>query len=371
MRRFLSLTAVLLCAAPLVAAPKGDVVAMARSEQKSGVRAYWTAERMAAAKPRDLAPAISEQAVADMAAEIEASFEEESASAPGAAPEGRRPSLARQLFDPASVESFEQEDAVEGNNVGGQNAHFTSSRLVPLTADTTYPYSTVGKLFFTEPGEGDFICSGSVIRHRLILTAGHCVHRGSGGSGGFFTNFLFVPAYRDGAAPFGTWAWDYVVTTTTWATGNGNFPNAQDFAIIQVKDHNGLRIGKSYTGYLGYITGKLATNHATMLGYPANLDSGVKMHQVTAGSKGSFGNNSVIYGSDARGGSSGGPWIQNFGAAATGQTAGTNKLINAVIGVTSFGPVSTTLLFQGSSIPDSRFVSLLNTACAHRAGNCS
>jgi len=42
-----------------------------------------------------------------------------------------------------------------------------------------------------------------------------------------------------------------------------------------------------------------------------------------------------------------------------------------VIGVTSYGPVATTPLFLGSSIPDTRFTSLLNAACAHRVGNCS
>ncbi len=373
MRRSIWFAAVVLCAAPSFAAPQGNVVTLERGADKNSSAAYWTPERLAAAKPYVLAPTIAADGV-DAAAVDEASATEEGVSVPGAPP-SRRPgkNLRQQILDPAAVEAFADaaEDAVEGENVGGQAAHFTSSRLIPLSADQTYPYTTVGKLFFTKQGVGDFICSASVIRQRLILTAGHCVHKGSGGTGGFFTNFLFVPAYRDGVAPFGTWDWAYVVTTSTWSTGNAVFPNAQDFAIIEPEDFNGFRIGASFTGYLGYVTGKLNPNHATLLGYPKNLDGGLKMHQVTAGSKGSFGNNSVIYGADMTGGASGGPWVQNFGAAATGQTLGTNKTLNQVIGVTSFGPVNTSLLFLGSSIPDSRFVSLINTACAHRAGNCS
>jgi V8-like Glu-specific endopeptidase len=376
MRRSLLLVAAVLCAVPSFAAPQGgNVLGHAVTEGQS-TAAYWTSERLASAKPFDLAPMISADAAEVTAdAAVDESLAGEVISSPGAPPSRRGvPSLRRQIVDPSALASFMNEtgEAIEGENVGTQAAHFTSSRLIPLSADTTYPYATVGRLFFSD-GPTNYVCSASVLRQRIILTAGHCVHKGSGGQSGFFSNFLFVPAYRDGAAPFGTWAAVYIYVTNTWATGNAVFPNSQDFATIEVDDKNGLKIGKSYTGFLGYIINKLHPNHATLVGYPVNLDNGTKMHQVTAGSKGPYGNNtnSVIYGADMRGGASGGPWIQNFGAVATGQTAGTNKLLNAVIGVTSYGPVATTSLFLGSSIPDNRFVQLINAACARRAGNCS
>jgi len=62
--------------------------------------------------------------------------------------------------------------------------------------------------------------------------------------------------------------------------------------------------------------------------------------------------------------------VQNFGVVASGQTGGSNTGSNRVIGITSYGFVSTTPLVQGSSVPDSRFTSILGTICGHRAGNC-
>ncbi len=64
-----------------------------------------------------------------------------------------------------------------------------------------YP-SAHGKVFFTDNGV-NYVCSGSAItgtNESVVWTAGHCVYEGPGG---FFTNFMFVPAYRDGAAPYG------------------------------------------------------------------------------------------------------------------------------------------------------------------------
>jgi V8-like Glu-specific endopeptidase len=257
-------------------------------------------------------------------------------------------------------------------NAGTFNAHFTSSRLIPLTADTSYPYRTVGKLFFTIPGQGDFVCSASVIKPRLILTAGHCVHSGTA-SPGFFTNWRFAPAFRDGVAPFQTWDWNFVITTSTWASGGGSVPNAADYALIELRDrsiNNVVRRIGDVTGFLGFQTLSLLPNHAHILGYPGNLDSGQKMHQVTAESFRAVSPNCVEYGSDMRGGSSGGPFVQNFGQLATGQTGGTNTGINRVIGVVSYGYTSTDPKVQGSSILDSRFTSILNTSCGRQAGNC-
>jgi hypothetical protein len=80
--------------------------------------------------------------------------------------------------------------------------------------------------------------------------------------------------------------------------------------------------------------------------------------------------NNVEYGSDAGGGSSGGPWVQNFQVLAAGGGTGQNTGSNRVVGVTSYGYTSADPKVQGASIPDNRWVQLWNTICA-RAGNCS
>src|SRR6185295_7919630 len=186
-------------------------------------------------------------------------------------------SLATRLFTPEDAElaaarqALEDYDAIEGDNAGTLNAQFSSTRVFPDSATTAYPYLTVGKLFFTIQGQGNFICSGSVIRRRVILTAGHCVHNGNGSVSGYYTNFMFVPAYRSGNAPAGTWDWQYVNTTATWFSGGATFPNAADYAMIEPRDIGSNVIG-NVTGFLGYQTLKLSPNHAHLLGYPANLD---------------------------------------------------------------------------------------------------
>ncbi|RCJ27520.1 hypothetical protein A6770_25600 [Nostoc minutum NIES-26] len=342
------------------------LVKEAPSVSPNSTQNVWTSERLRNAKPLPL-PISYNGVVTGQTTQVTGKPQ----AGRGAKPTVKVSVNQEPLFTPNDLEV--QSDQVQPNNVGTQNARFTSSRLVPLSADLSYPYVASGKIFFSKPGGGDFICSGAVIRPRLILTAGHCVHSGSGGNNGFYTNFLFVPAYRDGAAPYRQWSWSRVITTSTWSTGGGAVPNAADYAILEVSDQSFSGVTRKIgdiVGYFGYKTLDLLPNHATLLGYPGNLDSAQKMHQVTAGSYGSGGNNTVLYGSDMRGGSSGGPWVQNFGVVASGQVDGSDKTPNQIVGVTSYGPTAVGPLYQGSSILDSRFTTILNTACAWKSGNC-
>jgi len=258
-------------------------------------------------------------------------------------------------------------------DMGTAKAYFSSSRLVPTNARVHYPYRTSGKLFFQKPGVGNFICSATVLRPRIILTAGHCVHKGSGGSGGFYKKFLFVPAYHNGSAPYQAWNYRWVITTGAWANGNGNVPNKADFAILELEDRKFgsqvKRIGK-VTGWLGYRTNALLRNHTKKIGYPGNHDNAQIMHQVDSQSYKVGGQNTVLYGSDMRGGSSGGAWIENFGRKAVGQTGGLKPWSNRIVGVTSYGYVAVGPKVQGSSVLNKSFLKILKAACAHRAGNC-
>lgn len=254
----------------------------------------------------------------------------------------------------------------------GPTAFFSSSQLVPTDARLHYPYRAAGKLFFSQDGR-NFICSGAVLRPRLVLTAGHCVHAGSGGGDGFFDNFLFVPAYHDGQAPYQAWNWTWVITTPSWANGGGGVPNAGDWAIIEVEDRRfegeTKRIG-DVTGFFGYRTNALNPNHTKKIGYPAGFDNGEVMHQVDSAHSSDGGSNTALYGSDMTGGSSGGPWVENFGIRSVGQTGGLQPEPNRIVGVTSYGFVSPDPKVQGSSVFNDEFLNMLNAACAHREGNC-
>ncbi|KTD06838.1 trypsin-like serine peptidase [Legionella jamestowniensis] len=338
------------------------------NQPENSLLEYWTPERLMNAKEMPYPEADPNQL---QELDKDPLNLEESQQEDGAPPE-EDTELNLMPLIPESMLNLEQEEISQSFfNRGISGANFSSSRLVPITADLVYPYRTVGRLFFTVPGQGNFTCSAAVVKQRLILTAGHCVH--SGTNAGYFTNFLFIPAYRSGKAPLRSWSWSYVLTTSAWATGRGIVPNAADYAMIEVKDQvisgTTRRLG-SVTGILGWKTNALNSNHVHLLGYPCNLDSCQLMHQVTSQSFRGVTPNNVEYGSDMRGGSSGGPWVQNFGIASSGQTGGLNPARNAIVGVTSYGYVDSRIMLQGSSILDSRFVSLLNTMCKRRSGNC-
>ena len=69
-----------------------------------------------------------------------------------------------------------------------------------------WPYTTEGKIFFTQNGESE-VCSGSAINspHKwLVVTAGHCLIAGGSGNG-WDSSFMFCPDYYDGYCPFGQW----------------------------------------------------------------------------------------------------------------------------------------------------------------------
>ena len=138
--------------------------------------AYWTSERLASAQPMPPpTPAFTP----------ETALEPQSAGTPqgragGAPAVNVRADFSNLLYDPESVQIEPEatlEAGIEIQNEGTFRAPYTSSRIVPITADTVYPYRAAGKLFFTQPGVGDFLCSAGVISRRVVATAGHCVHQ--------------------------------------------------------------------------------------------------------------------------------------------------------------------------------------------------
>lgn len=375
------------------AAPAPGPVSKANTVSSLLPNTYWTAERFKAAKELPLPMAAPGQQ------------HELLQGAPAAGkPQSGNPGLpsfevnqqASRLFgaldaparnldaDSGPIAALAQADLdkVTPTAAGTFGAYYTSTRVFPLftgstapySADRAYPYRTVGKLFFSING-APYLCSASVIQRRVVATAGHCVHSGNLASG-FYSDFVFVPAYRDGAAPFKSWNWRLVTTTYAWATGNGAVPNAADYAMIEFDDQPfttggpALKLG-NVVGWLGWQTNSLIPNHTSKLGYPCNLDNCQKMQDVTSNSFRPTDPNNVEYGSDARGGSSGGPWVQNFQVVQAGGGAGVQNGSNRVVGVTSYGYVSEDPKVQGASILDGRWVQLFNLVCGARAGNCN
>lgn len=328
------------------------------------VLSYWTPERLQNATPMDL-PRVKPGSLKEISKNKMTNNLVEGDD--GAPPTVNIAPDTHQLFKPIN-----QQISNPSLDNGTLLEYFTSARLTPTNADTVYPYRTVGKLFFTTPS-GDKTCSASVIRKRVLLTAGHCVHSGNGSQSGWFTNYLFIPAYNNGTAPYQSWTTSFSTVMSDWYNGGGKVPNKMDFGFLEVVDktiNDTLQPIGNITGFLGWQTDSTIPNHAHIIGYSNNFDSGNLMHQVTAQSAKAVDANNVEYGSDMSVGAGGSPWIQNFGDPATGQTGGTNAGRNRIVGTSAYAYSDPAALVNGGSIFDHWFVNLLNFICNHKAGNC-
>ena len=213
-------------------------------------------------------------------------------------------------------------------------------------------------------------------KYGLITTAGHCVHKGSGGNSGFFTNFYFIPALRNGVAPFGSWAWTgFAVVTATWATGGGGVPNAADYAVIELQSRTcsgAVRFIGRCIGFAGWQTGSFFNEHITAIGYPCDIDNCSIAQRNDAEPHQNVSPNNINIGSPMRFGASGGGWYQNYGCIYGAR--GKNPLGNALRGVFSWLHLTPAIKLVGASIFDSRYAgtatSILTVACSHRSGNC-
>ena len=337
--------------------------------------AFWTAARLRDAKPMPL-PAVPEiEPLADAPA-----AEDVGGSGPAAGKASRSPAVetspawSNRLFEPPpepKAGGGVGNAAIETQAKGGSGFPFTTSRVFPDGAVTTYPYRAAGKLFGRDPRTGStFVCSAAVIAKRLIGTAGHCVYDTA--KNYFFDKFLFVPAFKSGAAPYGSWDWSWVFSANTWINGNGNLPNNGDFAIIELTDEVvGGRLQKigDVTGWLGWQTSGLVGHHVRTLGYPTNIDNGQRMEETNAEVRSVPGSNAGQLGSDQRNGSSGGPWVRDFGVQGSGDPTG-SSLRNRIVGFTSYGPTATGPRYQGASILNTEWQNMYNQACRRKSGNC-
>jgi V8-like Glu-specific endopeptidase len=149
---------------------------------------------------------------------------------PGAAGNGKMSPVF--LGTPEAAEN----DEITPEDFGSNNHPFTTARadLYTETTNTTYPYSAAGKLFFNEPG-GSFICSASLIKRGIVVTAAHCV--ANYGKSQFYSDWQFVPGYRNGSAPYGVWTVKQAIVLSSYYDGTDSCAvsgvvRADDVAVL-------------------------------------------------------------------------------------------------------------------------------------------
>ncbi len=265
---------------------------------------------------------------------------------------------------------------VEAQDFGSNSHPFTTARID--SADTTARAS--GKLFFTI-GSATYVCSASLIKRGLVVTAAHCV--ASFGKGQYYSNWQFVPGYRNGSAPYGTWNAASAWVLSSYVNGSDPCSSAgvvcqDDVAVLVLQPQSGSYPG-THTGWYGYGTDGYgftagALTQVTQIGYPMCLDNGsYPERNDSLGFTSTPNSNDTVIGSLMCGGSSGGPWLLNYGPAPTltGTSLGSTPARNIVIGVTSWGYSSAGPKEMGASAFTSGNIGVLvGAACSATPAAC-
>jgi Trypsin len=280
------------------------------------------------------------------------------------------------------VSAFIGEGGAIPEQFGTANVPFTTSRVDAYFDNTQffYPFRAAGKLFFNI-GTSSFVCSASLIKPGLIVTAAHCV--ANFGKQQFYSNWQFVPAYSNGTAPYGVYAGVFAAILTSYFNGTDSCAQSgvvcqDDVAVIRLGQVGGLFPGQR-TGWLGYgwngfgfIGGQTLI---TQLGYPVALDGGGLMERTDSQGQtnSDFSNNTVI-GSLQTGGSSGGPWVVNLGIppVLSGVSFGAAANADIVVGATSWGFIDLTVKEQGAApFTSGNIANIVNYVCSSApAGAC-
>jgi len=329
----------------------GKPVVKLNAEARS-VSEYWTPERMASALPMPL----PRSAPGDVHTNAAVRTKPE----PMVTGPGGRPSIQLNVEEQNSVERFplNQGEAVENAPEGITPDTTPFSYELPFNnyrtgINSEYPYTTIGKLFFTIPEgasepAGDYVCSGSVaLNSHTVLTARHCMF--DIGTGKWYSNWVFYPGWNNGGSTALGGGW-HVNFAYTWVS---NAPNWYwDIGFLSLHDSTGKGCGGdsgkvigSYTGWLGYAYGGDYTQRQwNIFGYPqAAPFEGNYLYQDNGatGIVNPLGTSGIVeIGNPQTGGTSGGPWIIGFNPGNAKDPAPSNNIFptyfNLANGVNSF-----------------------------------
>ncbi|GAB2928702.1 hypothetical protein GCM10027280_15200 [Micromonospora polyrhachis] len=282
------------------------------ADYERALSAYWTPERMRAARP-------IEQRLKDDT--------QQPHLAPGAtvsAPTANRvageAAVTHKLRGkPLTVPPHKPEtEPVPANVVTGSTGTATANAVAGAPSKPEYSVfhavaRTMGKVFLNHKGT-DYVCSAGLVigsGKSLVWTAGHCVYD----AGAYAANWIFVPAYSDGqrfprqAAPYGYWYARTLFAQTDWVTKrdwHGDvgaaivWPNSEGKKIQDLLGAQGISFNLPYYPY------------SNAFGYPADPPyDGENLYQVV-GQAYDAGASIIYMANTMTGGSSGGYWLTNF-----------------------------------------------------------
>jgi V8-like Glu-specific endopeptidase len=185
-------------------------------------------------------------------------------------------------------------------------------RAVPQPGQTPDAHTAVVALrvgaLFESDASGAHFCTASVVTspgEDLLVTAAHCINGGNGS--GYKANIVFIPDYRDGAAPYGIWTPERLLVAPQWAkSADPDF----DVGFVVLQSHDGENIQQVLgASQLGFDTGYQYLVRVT--GYPSSADAPITcLNWTSRQSATQLQFNCGGY----SGGTSGSPWVTRFDA---------------------------------------------------------
>ena len=153
------------------------------------------------------------------------------------------------------------------------------------------------------PGSAHRLIGGCPRRHEdLPITATHCIN---GGKGGYKTDIVFIPDYRNGDAPYGVWTPQRLLVAPQWA--NSSDPDF-DVGFVVLQPHDGENIQQVLgANRLGIDSGYQYLVRVT--GYPDSADAPITCINWTSRQSAT---QLRFECGGYTGGTSGSPWVTHF-----------------------------------------------------------
>ena len=279
----------------------GHVTASASDASSAAKRviAYWTKARMLSARNGD-------------GVQVKAG----PAHAAAAGPRGRAGHVAGTAADEALAGPGPRitAQAVRGArpDVGAVGSPWTGNAYAA-------PATTTGKVFFSTANHENWVCSGSTVNSNgrdSVITAGHCVFGSLGGEvpgEGWHSNWVFVPDYSNGSAPYGVWTAKELWAPTAYVN-NQDEGDDMGGAVLNTNAYGQHIV--SVVGGQGFAWNWAADQAVYDFGYPAAAPFNGQTLQYCNGSEFNWSSevsSTMGLACNFTGGSSGGPWLMDFG----------------------------------------------------------
>ena len=141
-----------------------------------------------------------------------------------------------------------------------------------VNSTSSYPWSTICKLYIEAQNGSYYIGSGAIIDNFHVLTCGHCVYIHD--AGGWASEIKVIPGMNGDYAPYG-YAYATILRTNTGWTQSEMVEH--DWAVLTLDKSLGL-----FTGWMGRQTedssNSIYTGTLNTAGYPSDLDYGDSMY---------------------------------------------------------------------------------------------